>query len=422
MNTYRDFLKFLNEKAQFGIKLGLDTIETFLKNIGNPHKAISFIHIAGSNGKGSVASMITSILGSAGKKVGLYTSPHLLSERERIKINNICISEEDLLSIAKEIVSYAPPTITYFEFLTVAAIKYFYDKKVDVAVMEVGMGGRLDATNVIDSILSVITGISLEHTKYLGESLDKIAAEKAAIIKENSIVISGVSEKKASLVIQNASREKNAKLLQINNEVSYNVKNRSIDGQVISVKTTKKVYDDIRLSLLGDHQAKNCALAVCAIEVLIDSGWAIPVKSIYEGLLDVAWQGRFQIVSRHPMVVVDGAHNPQSAEALRETIKQYLPEKKITLILGVLEDKDYKKIVEVLEPIAERIITVTPKSNRAFPGEKLKKIIKNNSTECIEDVKEALNIATRDAEVDTVVVITGSLYLIGEVLNENINL
>lgn len=369
MNNYPEFLNYLNKKEKIGIKFGLDNINYLLERLDFPHKKLHYIHIAGTNGKGSVAAMLSSILNRAGIKVGLYTSPHLVDVRERIRINERDITSEELFEIAKKVIPLSQPETTYFELLTAIAIEYFYEKGVEIAIMEVGMGGRLDATNVCYGEIAIITDISLEHTQYLGNTIEGIRMEKMAIVKPGSVVITA----------------------------------ESLDSK----------YPNFKLNILGVHQLRNCALALKAIDTLRGKGYKIPEESIRKGLANVRWPGRFQIFNKDPLIVLDGAHNPGAALVLRKAVEKYLGTQ-VVLIIGILKDKDYKTILDILIPIAKRIITVTPSSERALSGEVLKEYVKDKPVEYIPNVIDALHSVNNDSPI----LITGSLYLIGEVLSE----
>lgn len=325
------------------INFSLDNISCLLERLGNPQKKLRCIHIAGTNGKGSIAAMLSSILHHAGIKAGLYTSPHLVDVKERIRINERDITEEEFSKVEKEVRLFAPPETTYFELLTAIAIQFFSEQDVELTVMETGMGGRLDATNVCYGEIVIITDISLEHTQYLGNTIEEITREKMGIVKPGSVVI---TEKEDSPL--------------------FPVRNRR--------------------------------LALKAVDVLRGKGYNITNEAVEKGLLSVRWPGRFQILRREPLIILDGAHNPGAAAALRVMIEKYVGEK-VVLIFGVLKDKDYKSMLEILKPIAKKVITVTPKSERALPGE-------------VPDVMDALDSVKGESPV----LITGSLYLVGEIL------
>lgn len=337
----------MNSKT--GIKLGLHNISCLMEQLGSPQKKFRCIHIAGTNGKGSVAAILSSILHHAGIKAGLYTSPHLVDVKERIRIDERNITEEEFQKVEKKVSSLALPETTYFELLTAMAIQFFYEQNVEIAVMEVGMGGRLDATNVCYGEIAIITDISLDHTEYLGNTIEEITREKMGIVKPGAIVI----------------KQENG------GSPLFPVRNRS--------------------------------LALKAIDVLVEKGYNITQKAVNEGLLKMRWPGRFQILRKDPLIILDGAHNPGAAAALRAMVEKNVGEK-VVLIFGVLKDKDYKGMMDILIPIAKRVITVTPKSERALPGE-------------VPNVMDALNSVKGESPV----LITGSLYLVGEVLADENN-
>jgi dihydrofolate synthase/folylpolyglutamate synthase len=384
MNTYPEFIEYLNSRETFGIKLGLDNILSLLEKLGSPQKKLHFIHVAGSNGKGSVCAMLSAVLNSAGIKTGLYTSPHLIDVKERIRVNETDITEEEILHIAKKVIPLASQETTYFEILTAIAIDFFYEKGVEIVILETGMGGRLDATNACFGEIAIITDISLEHTQYLGDTLEKIKQEKKAIIKKDSIAILAES---------------------LTN--NFKIYSRNLDFQKIRIEK----YDNIMLNLLGDHQVRNCALALNAIDILIKKGYKISSEAIHLGLSKVRWSARFQVLCKNPAIILDGAHNPAAAIVLRDTIEKYLGNN-ITLIIGMLKDKDYRNTMDILAPIANKIITVTPNNKRSLDGQELNTLLPGKSIEYKSSIKEAID--SIDQNMPTV--ITGSLYLAGEVL------
>lgn len=391
INSFSDFLSYLKKREMFGIKLGLENINRLLSALGHPERKFRCIHIAGSNGKGSVAAMISSILTKAGIKSGLYTSPHLINITERIRFNDSGIPEKDLLDTANKVIPYATPEITYFEIFTAIAIQYFADKGVDIAIMETGMGGRLDATNACFGEIAIITDLCLEHTDYLGNTIEKIRSEKHGILKQGSIAIKAEDLK-----------------------LDYDVNERTLDYQIVRIDK----YEKIKLKLLGDHQIRNCALVLKTIEVLNEKGYNISLKSMYSGLETVNWPARFQVVLKKPLTIIDGAHNPAAVNVLIDTVEKYLGQYKteqgiVTLVIGILKDKNYKEMIKCISKIAKAIITVTPKNDRALQGEDLKQIISDNNTVYVQDTKKVIDNLSDYKEP---ILITGSLYLAGEVL------
>lgn len=385
---YKEIIKFLYGLERFkGIKLGLETTEALLEKLGNPHKELKIIHVAGTNGKGSVCAMLISILIEAGYKVGMYTSPHLSDFKERFLINNKKITEDDVTKYF-DIVKKEHTNQSYFEFITAMAFLYFKEQKIDFLVLEVGLGGRLDATNVVKPLVSVITSISLDHTKYLGKDIKAVAAEKAGIIKENIPVVTGAKE--AALdVIKETAKEKNS------------------DMYVVSKPTT------FSLKLKGDFQKVNASIAVKTIEVLNQHyNLKIANDKIKDGLMKAEWHGRFEFIEKN--VLVDCAHNPAAFLELKKEIEK-LDFKRLILVIGILSDKDIKRMIEIIEPLADIIIITKPDIKRASEPKEMAKYIKKEH-KLIEDVKEAFDYAKKTAEKDDLVLVTGSIYVVGEVI------
>ncbi len=371
---------------KFGINLGLDRIIYLLDKLGNPHQKFKSIHIAGTNGKGSTAAMLASILKEAGYKVGLYTSPHLFDYRERIKINGKDISKKDFQEGSRRVKKVAKgmrgrrgqPTI--FEVLTAVAFWHFAKKRVDYAIVEVGMGGRLDATNVLNPLVSIITNISYEHTKVLGKTLAKIAGEKAAIIKPCVPVITAEDKAEPLGVIEKACRKNGSLLFEVGK------KKKAVSRKQLAVSG----------KLLGEHQKVN---AMCALSALLLADIKVSKSAIRRGLQEVDWPGRFQILSKKPLIIVDGAHNPAGMNALRVTIEEMFPQK-FAVIFGCQKDKDYKKMLKELNPITKETIFTRSSHKQAA---KLRNSV---------PLKKALSEWDRVAPL----LITGSLFLVADAL------
>lgn len=438
--NYAQAMAYIKNTAKFGSKLGLERTEKILELLGNPHKKLKCIHIAGTNGKGSTTAMVTKILVEAGYKVGSYISPFIEEFEERIQINNKNIPKDDLSEIVTE-VSKAVDTVvalgysnpTEFEIITCAGFLYFYKNNVDFAVLEVGIGGRLDSTNVIIPILSVITSISLDHTQILGDTLDKIAYEKAGIIKEGIPVIIFPQQKQSEDVIEKTCRERNCKLIKVpRSSSSYlgkenlqqvaittmdgaiNINNNTIT-QKIKVQTLSNDYI-IELSLLGKHQLLNCSVAVHVIEELIGQGFKINKDNILMGLRSVKWPARLEVMNKKPLVVIDGAHNVDGIKNLTESIDMYFNYNKIILILGILADKQVEEMIKTIVPKVSRVITVTPHSDRAELSEELKVQVEKYTTNCeaIEDYEVAYKKALSYCTEEDLLLVAGSLYMAGD--------
>ena len=418
--NYDQAIEYIHGTSKFGVKLGLENVKTLLDLMGNPHKNLRYVHVAGTNGKGSTVAFIGSILVESGYRVGIYTSPFIQRFTERIRINNDEISKEDLARIASFVrekveimVSKGFNHPTEFEIVTAIAFQYFFEQDCDIVVLEVGLGGRFDSTNVIDDpLVSVITTISYDHMDILGDTLSKIAFEKAGIIKDGTNVVLYPQADEAERVFEEVCKEKKAKLNKISFDVAK-ILGFSIDGQEFNYKEMKS----LRISLLGKHQIKNAVTAIEAVSVLREKGYNITEDSIRKGLLKAKWPGRLEVLCSKPVFIIDGAHNLEGARALTGFLKEYFPQNKIVFIMGILKDKEYLSIIEEVVPYAKYIITVTPQNKRALPAKELSEIIKrycNNivTSDTIEGaVKKSLELTPEDG----LICAFGSLYYIGEV-------
>lgn len=420
--NYLESLDFLHELCSFGINLGLDRIFKLLEYLDRPQDKLKFIHVAGTNGKGSTTSMMTEVLIKAGYKVGVYTSPHLHSYTERIKINNVPIPEEKfakemekLQGLIPKVLKSAGESPTEFEVLTALALDYFKKERVDIAIMEVGMGGRLDSTNVITPLISVITPIAKDHEKYLGTTLSEIAFEKAGIIKENIPVVIGNQEKACIDVLTSEAKKKNAPVY-FSDSLKVEQLSYSNLGQEILLKQDE-VKTKVFLSLLGDHQIQNMKAALTSLNVLKNLGFKISLSHIKEGLKDVKWPGRLEYITQDKNFVLDGGHNPEGAKALSHALKKYFKYNKLIMVLGILGDKDQKKMVEYFLPVVDEYIVTKPMSFRANNWEDVAEMIKessNNKVYVEEDIKKAILKAVNLADKNDLICVTGSLYLIGD--------
>lgn len=421
--SYEECMRYIHETAKFGSNYGLSRTNKLLELLGNPHKQIKTIHVAGTNGKGSTTAMISSVLKEAGYKVGMYTSPYLEEFEERIQINNVNISKERLAEVVTEVKDVVEQVKklelgdpTEFEIITVAMLKYFCDEEVDYAVIEVGLGGRLDSTNVINPILSVITSISYDHMNILGNTIEEIAGEKAGIIKENTPVIVYPQIEEVERVLRTAAEEKKSDICFVP-EISAKLleAKRKNNTQLIEVKTNKYNYE-VELPLLGRHQILNCAVAINVLEKLRELGVQIHTRSILQGIKNTRWIGRMEVMSDSPLVVIDGAHNYDGIMNLKESIDTYFSYNKIILILGILADKEVVKMVKEITSIVNKVILTTPHSDRAENPEKLLDSIENHKdeVEIIQDYREAYKRALDIAEEEDLILISGSLYMIGD--------
>jgi dihydrofolate synthase/folylpolyglutamate synthase len=419
--SYNKSIEYLYSLQASGIKLGLSNISRLLDLIDNPQKKLKVIHIGGTNGKGSTAAIISSIMDSAGFKVGLYTSPHLIHFTERIKVNNREIPERRVAELTDFIYKRIANTdlvrnITFFEFTTAIALLYLLEQGVDLAILEVGLGGRFDSTNVVCPLLSIITNVSLDHQQYLGNTIRKIAFEKAGIIKEGIPVITAVTQPSALACIQEKCRNLRAVLYRVGRDI----KARRLPNGGFNYYGIKDKYCALRSNLKGRHQTTNAVIALGAIEVLKENGYKIRDEAIYYGLENTGWPGRMEVVGKDPLVVLDCAHNPAGAKALKDAIKEGIfPFQKLILVMGIMMDKDFKSILSKLVPLADRVILTEPKMDRAASCQILYKEIRKYHKEVnfVQDVKEAVSFAISLAQREDMVLITGSIFTVGEAKN-----
>ncbi len=400
---------------RFGIILGLGTIQGILSGLGNPQRKYACIHVAGTNGKGSVAAALSSILSASGYKVGLYTSPHLVHFNERICINNRQISNNEVVKFYRAVkrVHVGERSPTFFEFATAMALYAFSQHQVDWAVIETGMGGRYDATNVIQPAISVITNVSLEHRDYLGNTLAEIAREKAGIIKPATPVVTGVKQKQARSVVQQVARKQSAPLFMLGQD--FKVRQNPSGG--FSYTGLENNWRHLQTPLLGRYQIQNAALALAVSELLIKNKTAISFDHIKQGLANTRWAGRLEIVCQHPLVILDGAHNLVAARHLAKFLAENLADRTITLVIGILDDKPYRSMLNSLLPQCSRAIITRAKTGRAITPQKLVAVAKKTISDVtiISDVAQAAQYAMKTAGDDEVICIAGSLYVVGEV-------
>lgn len=411
--TYRDTLAYLASLNKMGIRFGLDPIRFLLERLQNPQNSYPAVLIAGTNGKGSVAAMTAAMLSAGGFKTGLYTSPDLIEFRERIRVNDGMISREEAMRCAEAVREKITEDISYFEFLTAMAFLHFRQQRVDIAVLEIGMGGRLDATNVVDPLLSVITNISLDHREYLGNTLEKITREKGGIIRDRGTCITGATQKSVIETIETLCRERAARLYRLGKEIRVR---RHRDG-TFSYRGIGRRYERLDCPLTGRHQLSNAALALGAVELIGDRGFPVGEQDIVQGLKKTRWEGRLELLQRDPMVLVDGAHNPAGAATLCRALTCDFSYRRLWLIFGVLGDKDYRAMAKKLLPLADAVIITRPNSERALPLDLLLPTARafHHHVEAIEHPGDALRLALSRAEAQDLICIAGSLYLVGEI-------
>ncbi|ADL03754.1 bifunctional folylpolyglutamate synthase/dihydrofolate synthase [Lacrimispora saccharolytica] len=412
-------IEYINQTAWQGSRLGLERMEILLGLIWNPERKLKYIHIAGTNGKGSTAAMLASVLTEAGYKTGLYTSPYIQCFNERIQINGINIPDDKIIEAVEHIrgfVDQMEDKPTEFELITVIAFLYFYQCQCDIVVLEVGMGGRLDSTNIIPvPEVAVITAIDLDHTRELGNTVEKIAGEKAGIIKNGCDVVLYQQRQSVFEVIESVCSDKSARL----HPVDFNyieIICSDLNGQCLNFED----FHDIKISLLGEYQQKNTAVALKTLEILIKKGWNFTVRGIKEGMKKAKWPGRFEVLTRKPYFIVDGAHNPNGVRAMADNINAYFKDRKIIFLVGVLKDKDYEAMMRLIMPYGSKFIVVQPENSRALSQGELADYLRNNSN---ADVSEADNVETgiktalNLAREDEVIIAFGSLYMVGSIRN-----
>lgn len=407
------------------MKLGLDNTRALLAELGNPHEKLKTVHVAGTNGKGSVCAILTSILMNAGLKVGTYTSPHLSDFGERICIDNIPMNRPEVLRsvahVKPKVQALAEKGVqcTFFETTTCMAFRHFARRKVDIAVIEVGMGGRLDSTNVIVPEVGIITNISREHTQHLGETLAEIAGEKAGIIKKGVPTVSAVYEPEPAAVIAEKARKAGSKLHLVHEQCQVKIKRQDILGSVLSIKTDKHDYGSISISMPGAHQATNAATSAVAAEILMDRGIPISFENIAAGISSARWAARLQVVRRRPDVILDASHNPGGAETLAAFLKGQYSEKPPVLILAMLEDKEVAPVVKLLEPLASRSIVSQSSYHRRMKAHDLASRF-SGTPEIVDSLGSAIDRGIQIAGESGTLLITGSIYSAAEAI-EHLN-
>ncbi len=414
-NAYDKCLQAMYSLHRFGIKLGLDIISGMLNGLGSPQETYNCIHIAGTNGKGSVASALSTILHKAGYRTGLYTSPHLVSFNERICIDNQPVSNEDIITAHTRATEAfrGDRENTFFELTTAMALDIFGRKQVDWAIIETGMGGRLDATNVLTPDLCIITNISLEHQSYLGDTIAQIAGEKGGIIKKDVPVVTGVRQPEAIETIERLSAENEAPLARF--KETFDV--RPLSENTFDYQGIATDLESVAVGLPGDHQLENAALVLAACETLNLSGKVtLNAADMRYGLLENRWPGRLEIVAESPTILLDGAHNLVACEVLARFLKTRFAERDITLVVGILDDKPYEKMLDLLVPTCKSLILTRPIIDRALEPEALLPVVEpyGKETTIIAEVPKAVNHAIDNARPDEVICVAGSLYVVGE--------
>ena len=415
MSSYEELLGWAYGLQKFGIKFGLSSTARLLKKLGNPHRSLKFAHIGGTNGKGSVAAVLSAALKNSGFRVGLYTSPHLVRFEERFKINDQIISQDrvkDLMMRVREAVDPAEPP-TFFEFTTAMALTLFAEEHLDFAIVEVGMGGRLDATNLVEPCLTVLTNVSLEHQDYLGDTLLQIAEEKAGIIKKHTPLVSAARQSDVIDLFSKRCLELDSPFYLSGRDFQIEHNDRGLRYEGLG-----RILDGFENGLKGNHQEVNTGLALCSLEVLQDFGYSWDERAITNAIKAPHWPGRFQHVADDPITILDGAHNPQAAEALMQTVKSAFSGSRVVMVLGIMSDKDIPTLVATFLSGADEAILSRPSYIRAADPGLLVQSIHDSPVpfEVCVPLSLAIERAREKAGRDGVVIITGSLFTVGEAM------
>ena len=420
---YKEAVSFIENLKGHDTDSNFIVMKELMHRLGNKHKNIKAVHVAGTNGKGSTCSMLASVLKKAGFKTGLFISPHLVKYTERFSINGIDMSAcdfikyvENIKNVVEEMKKSGFEEPSFFEALTAIGFCYFYDNNCDIVILEVGLGGRLDATNIIEKpLVSVITSISLDHTEILGDTVEKITQEKCGIIKYKAPVVLYIQQSVVYNIVKDCCFMKDCELFCPQNIQVQIIKN-DVFGSIFNVETEYFKYENLEIKLAGEHQIKNCILVLTIVYALGKYGFSINKNNIYDGLKEAVWPGRLEVIDKLPLTIIDGAHNYDGIHILSETIKKLSENKKITLLMGVLKDKDYEKMAYELMPLVNKIVVTEPDYYRALDCNILFDIAKTFSNDVFvsKNLLEAYNISRNITDKDDIVICCGSLYLIGD--------
>src|SRR5512143_588394 len=425
-SSYQKTIDYLYGLQKHGIKLALSNSRTLMEVMGNPHKKFRSVHIAGTNGKGSTSAFLEGMLSAAGYRVGLYTSPHLVSFTERLRIDNVQISEQKVVELARRVRegSHGVPAAdgakslnpTFFEVTTAMAFSWFAEESVDIAVVEVGMGGRLDSTNVITPLVSVITNIDLEHTEFLRSTLELIAREKTGIIKPCVPVFTGAIQPSVVEVIEQEAAAKHARVYRLTKDfIAHNIFHDRT--QVFDYRGVQASYSKMRITMQGRYQVDNACLAIAAAECMRIEEITIAESALRRGLEQTRWEGRLELVAQKPDIFLDGAHNPASAKMLAGAVREMKSAyRRLVLVVGILSDKDYRGILAELVPLAEHVIVTRPQYSRAMDVQALASEIRelHSAVTTTETVGHAIVKAREISMADDLILVTGSLYVVGD--------
>jgi dihydrofolate synthase/folylpolyglutamate synthase len=416
--SHQETLAYLYGLERFGMIFGLENISRLLQVLEDPHRDLKVIHVGGTNGKGSVSAMMASVLQEQGYRVGLYTSPHLVSFTERIQVNGVAITWEEVVRLTDLLRSRVeeegiPQQFTFFDFTTAVALYYFSHQEVDLSILEVGLGGRLDSTNVVRPVITIITNVSRDHFQILGERVEDIAREKAGIVKQGVPLISGATQPAVIQILEEACKMKEAPL----RLTGRDFRGERISSGTLAFHGRRWHLTDIRLGVAGPFQVENATVALGGLEALGQKGYRIEEESIYKGLAKVRWPGRLELVQKSPQILLDGAHNPAAARSLREALQEEFDYRHLYMVMGIMEDKEVSAILAELAPLTVVLIATRPHNPRAMPPQRIAEIAHDycSEVEVIEDVGEGVGCAREMAQEDDLIVVTGSLFTVGEV-------
>lgn len=421
--NFEEATEFLRNLTKFGFNFGLGRIEELLKRLGSPHQKLQVIHISGTNGKGSTLTMTAGILQAKGYKVGTFTSPHLHSYCERYKINGTDISRERIAELLTRLRPHLEKMVaegfehpTEFEVSTALGFVHFYEEKVDFLVLEVGLGGAIDSTNVVTPLVSVITNVAMDHMDYLGNTITEIATVKAGIIKPGMPVVTAADEPDAIKVIRETSQNNKCRLVEVGRDVIWKIVRSSVEGQEFDLRTVQNSYKGLLIRLIGHHQIVNAATAVAAVEALAEHGYFFEDEIIRAGLAKAVWPARLELVRADPRVLLDGAHNLHGSIALKKALTEVFSYRNLILVFGMLGDKEREKVVAQLAPLAKAVVITKPNSPRAGDWQKIADEVRKFAGEVylIEDIHSAVQKGMSLAGPEDLVCVTGSLYMVAE--------
>ncbi|WP_298439872.1 folylpolyglutamate synthase/dihydrofolate synthase family protein [Geobacter sp.] len=408
--TYEETLAHIYALRRFGIRPGLERVSSLLARLGNPHEALRIIHVAGTNGKGSTAAFLSSILAAGGYRTGLFTSPHLISFTERFRINGAEIGQDEVLRLAQRVMAAAPEGTTFFELVTALALLHFAEKGVDAAILEAGMGGKNDATSVAAGILTVITPVALDHGEWLGATIPAIAREKGGIIKAGRPVVLSEQLPEAQEVLLARGRALGCRLCRFDADFTA----RWSDGG-LAYRGLDRSLEGMRPGIGGRYQRVNAASALAAAELLATEGFPLTDEALRRGIADARWPGRMELFPGPPPVLLDGAHNPAGARALAEALADY-PRRRLILVTGIMGDKDAEGILSPLLPLADEVVTVTPAVERGLAADRLAAFCRERGAAATDGgaVPHGLELARQRAGSDDLILVAGSLFTVGE--------